>query len=60
MPRPNLPRAQGIIRAFCVLCDLPYCEDRLVGSYRQAVRYLRSGAIEDKLSALRFATEDSR
>jgi fatty acid desaturase len=41
MPRPNLARAQSIVRAFCVEHDLPYCEDSLVGSYRQALAHLR-------------------
>jgi fatty acid desaturase len=44
MPRPNLARAQSIIRAFCVESDLGYCEDSLIGSYRQAVRHLRAMA----------------
>ena len=44
MPRPNLARAQSIIRAFCIESDLGYCEDSLVGSYRQAVRHLRAAA----------------
>jgi fatty acid desaturase len=42
MPRPNLARAQSIIRAFCIESDLGYCEDSLIGSYRQAVRHLRA------------------
>ena len=40
MPRPNLRRAQPIIRGFCLRSDLGYCEDSLIGSYRQAVRHL--------------------
>ena len=44
MPRPNLARAQSIIRAFCIESDLGYCEASLVGSYRQAVRHLRAVA----------------
>ena len=44
MPRPNLARAEGIIRAFCIESDLGYCEDSLVGSYRQAVLHLREVA----------------
>jgi len=44
MPRPNLARAQSIIRAFCIESDLGYCEDSLVGSYHQAVRHLRAVA----------------
>ena len=40
MPRSNLARAQGIVRAYCAERDIVYNEDRLVGSYRQALRYL--------------------
>ena len=40
IPRPNLARAQSIMRAFCIESGLGYCEDSLVGSYRQAVRHL--------------------
>jgi fatty acid desaturase len=41
MPRPNLVRAQNLVRAFCVENDLAYCEDSLMGSCRQVVRHLR-------------------
>jgi len=41
MPRPNLARAQRIIRPFCIESGLGYCEDSLVGSFRQLVRHLR-------------------
>jgi fatty acid desaturase len=44
MPRSNLPRAQGVIRAFCIESGLGYCEDSLVGSYRQIVAHLRVAA----------------
>jgi len=44
MPRPNLARAQSIIRAFCIESDLGYCESSLVGSYRQTVHHLRDVA----------------
>jgi fatty acid desaturase len=44
MPRPNLARAQSIIRAFCIESDLGYCEDSLVSSYRQAARHQRAVA----------------
>ncbi len=40
MPRSNLPRARGIVRAFCAERDIQYQEDSLAGSYRQALRYL--------------------
>ena len=45
MPRPNLSRAQGIVKAFCADNDLSYREDSLTGSYRQTIRYLRAGAL---------------
>ena len=45
MPRPNLRRAQPLIRAFCHDHGLPYTETSLVGSYAEAVRHLhRVGA----------------
>jgi fatty acid desaturase len=44
MPRPNLAHAQSMIRAFCIESDLGYCEDSLIGSYRQIVRHLRVAA----------------
>ena len=42
MPRPNLPRAQKIIRAYCVESDFGYREESLVGSFKQVVGYLRT------------------
>jgi fatty acid desaturase len=42
MPRPNLRRAQPLIRAFCQDHGLPYTEASLVGSYAQAVRHLHT------------------
>jgi fatty acid desaturase len=45
MPRPNLRRAQPLIRAFCQDHDLPYAQASLVGSYAEAIRHLhRVGA----------------
>jgi fatty acid desaturase len=44
MPRPNLSRAQDLIRAFCLESNLGYCEESLVGSYRHVVRNLRAVA----------------
>jgi fatty acid desaturase len=41
MPRPNLARAQATVRAFCNEHHLGYAEERLIASYRQAVRHLR-------------------
>jgi fatty acid desaturase len=42
MPRPNLRRAQPLVRAFCRQHDLAYVEASLVGSYAQAVRHLHA------------------
>lgn len=42
MPRPNLRRAQGLVRAFCVDSGLGYCEESLFGSYRRTIRHLRA------------------
>lgn len=44
MPRPNLARAQNLIRAFCVENGLAYCEDSPIGSFRQVIRYLYRAA----------------
>jgi fatty acid desaturase len=40
MPRPNLRRAQPIVRAFCAEYGVPYLETTLGASYAQALRYL--------------------
>jgi fatty acid desaturase len=40
MPRPNLRRVQGLVRDFCVVADLGYCEESFVGSFRQIVQHL--------------------
>jgi fatty acid desaturase len=42
MPRPNLRRAQPLIRAFCHQHGLAYAEASLVGSYAQAIRHLHT------------------
>src|SRR5918996_793259 len=42
LPRPNLRRAQPLIRAFCQHHGLPYTEASLFGSYAQAVRHLHA------------------
>jgi fatty acid desaturase len=42
MPRPNLRRAQPLVRSFCQQHGLPYTEASLVGSYAQAVRHLHT------------------
>jgi fatty acid desaturase len=42
MPRPNLRRAQPLIRAFCQQHGLNYTEASLFGSYAEAVRHLHA------------------
>jgi fatty acid desaturase len=42
MPRPNLRRAQPLVREFCRQHDLPYTEATLVGSYSEALRHLHA------------------
>jgi fatty acid desaturase len=42
MPRPNLRRAQPLVRAFCADHYLAYQEDSLIGSYRQALWHLHT------------------
>jgi fatty acid desaturase len=42
MPRPNLRRAQPLIRAFCRHHGLAYVEATMFGSYADAVRHLHS------------------
>ena len=47
MPRPNLRRAQDLVRAFCVDNGLGYCEESLIGSCRQVILHLHlSGEAE--------------
>jgi fatty acid desaturase len=42
MPRPNLRRAQPLVRAFCRQHGLPYAEASLFGSYAEALRHLHT------------------
>jgi fatty acid desaturase len=42
MPRPNLRRAQPLVRAFCAHHDIPYAEATMFGSYAQAIRHLHA------------------
>jgi fatty acid desaturase len=42
LPRPNLRRAQPLVRAFCTQHGLPYTEASLFGSYAQAFRHLHA------------------
>ncbi len=45
MPRPNLARAQRIVRAFCIEGGLGYCEDTLTATFRQVLRQLQANAL---------------
>jgi hypothetical protein len=40
MPRPNLRRAQMIIRQFCREHGVSYCETSLFRSWREVLRHL--------------------
>jgi hypothetical protein len=40
MPRPNLRRAQALIRSYCQSHDVAYREDSLLACYTQTLRYL--------------------
>ncbi|GAA2593403.1 acyl-CoA desaturase [Dactylosporangium fulvum] len=40
MPRPNLRRAQALVRSFCRQHDVSYCETTLLRSYAQALQHL--------------------
>jgi fatty acid desaturase len=42
MPRPNLRRAQPLVREFCRQHGLPYTEASLYGSYAEAIRHLHT------------------
>jgi fatty acid desaturase len=42
MPRPNLHRAQALIKEYCLQLGLPYCQASLVGSYAQALQHLNA------------------
>jgi fatty acid desaturase len=42
MPRPNLRRAQPLVREFCRQHELPYAEASLLGSYAEALRHLHA------------------
>lgn len=44
MARANLARVQGAVRAFCAEIGLPYREDGLLDSYRQALESLRGAS----------------
>jgi fatty acid desaturase len=42
LPRPNLRRAQPLVRAFCQQHGLPYTEASLFASYAEAIRHLHT------------------
>lgn len=42
MPRPNLRRAQVLVKGFCESSGLPYCEVSFLESLRMIVRHLRT------------------
>jgi fatty acid desaturase len=42
MPRPNLRRAQPIVREFCARRDIAYCETGFLESYAQVLRHLHT------------------
>ncbi|MGH9044910.1 MAG: fatty acid desaturase family protein [Acidimicrobiales bacterium] len=44
MPRPNLVRAQPLVRSFCASCGLRYSEDTPLGSFRRIIRHLSDTA----------------
>jgi fatty acid desaturase len=48
MPRPSLRRAQLVVRQFCHERRIPYREDSLVGSYREALRHLQAAGAPDR------------
>jgi fatty acid desaturase len=45
MPRPNLARAQRLVRAFCIEGGLGYCEDTMVATFHQVLRQLQANAV---------------
>jgi fatty acid desaturase len=42
MPRPNLRRAQGLVREFCERLEIPYSQCGAVSSYAQVLRHLHA------------------
>jgi fatty acid desaturase len=45
MPRPNLRRAQPLVRAFCAEPGISYRESSVFGSYREALRHLHKAGV---------------
>jgi fatty acid desaturase len=52
MPRPNLARAQAVVRAFCIDNGLGYCEESFLGSFAQTMRQLARVATPDSLASV--------
>lgn len=48
MPRPNLRRAQGLVKTFCQTSGLTYCEVSFFDSIRLIVRHLRDRSRDDQ------------
>jgi fatty acid desaturase len=48
MPRPNLKKAQPLVRAHCAKHGISYTETSLTGSYRQVIRYLNRVGIAER------------
>jgi len=44
MPRPNLKRAQSLVRGFCLESGFGYCEESLSGSFQQALSHMRAAS----------------
>jgi fatty acid desaturase len=52
MPRPNLPRVQGLVQDFCAATDLGYSEENFVESFRQIIQQLsRAGTAAGRRDA---------
>lgn len=56
MPRPNLRKAQPLIRDFCRQRELPYCQTSLADSYAQACRHLNATGKTTRIRDARPAT----
>jgi fatty acid desaturase len=48
MPRPNLKRAQPLVRDFCARHGVRYTETSLLGSYATVVRYLNQVGLAER------------
>jgi fatty acid desaturase len=51
MPRPSLRRAQRVVRQFCHERRIPYREDSLLGSYREALRHMHAVSAPERAGA---------